>query len=65
MIFDWETRPATKESTRVSEHIPVNAGQTFKMETTPDGVEALNVTCPEDENWDVHVIVKITSTAIA
>jgi hypothetical protein len=63
MNLDWETEPAKKVSTRVSENVEVTSGQTLKIETTPDGIEVLNVECPEDETWNAQVIVQITVTA--
>ncbi len=62
MNLVWETEPAKKVSTRVSEFVEVTAGQSLKIETTPDGTEVLNVECPEGETWNAQVIVQITVT---
>lgn len=60
MNLSWEIKPATKQSTRVSDNVQVLPGQTFKIETSPDGVEILNVTNTDSEPWSVNVNVKVT-----
>lgn len=37
----------------------VIAGQALKIETTPDGVEILNATCPAGKAWNVRVDIYI------
>ena len=64
MELSWEEKPAKKVSTRVSEHVSVEPGQTLKIETTPNGSESLNVVCPMDESWNVHVIVEVAVTPV-
>lgn len=64
MPLSWEEKPAVKVSTRLSQHITVDPGQTFKIETTPDGIESLSELCPMDESWDVHYIIEVTVTPV-
>ena len=64
MAIEWEDTPAKKESTRVSDHITVEPGQSLRIETSPSGAEVLNVTCPMSETWDVHFVYKITATPV-
>lgn len=45
-----------------SETIAVAAGQTLKVETSPDGEEVLEVTCPAGKAWLVSIVVDITET---
>ncbi len=37
-------------------------GQSLRIETSPDGVEILNVQCPAGKAWRARVIVEITET---
>lgn len=39
--------------------ITVTAGQTLKIETTPDGEDILEEVCPEGEAWDVRIHIEI------
>ena len=36
------------------------AGQSVKVETSPEGAELLNAECPAGKAWSVRVIVEIT-----
>jgi hypothetical protein len=42
--------------------ITVTAGQTLKIETSPDGEEILVEVCPEGETWDVRIHIEINIT---
>lgn len=40
------------------------AGKTLKVETSPDGEENLNVTCPRGKQWKVTISVSIEETDV-
>ena len=40
----------------------VAAGQSLKIETSPDGEEVLDEECPVGKAWAVYVFVKIVET---
>lgn len=42
--------------------ITVTGGQTLKIETSPDGEEALAEVCPEGETWTVQIHIQISIT---
>lgn len=46
------------------DNVPVVAGQRVRVETSPDGIEILDVECPADKAWSVRIIVEITETDI-
>ena len=42
--------------------IDVVAGQSLKIETSPDGEDILDIECPVGKVWKARVIVEITET---
>lgn len=40
----------------------IAAGQSLRIETSPDGEEILNVQCPVGKSWTARIIVEITET---
>jgi len=44
--------------------IPVPAGRSIKIETSPGGEEILDVECPVGKSWSVRVIVEIDETDV-
>lgn len=38
------------------------AGQSLRIETTPNGIEVLDTECPAGKVWSVRVIVEVTET---
>ena len=42
----------------------VSAGKSLRVETSPDGVEYLNLECPEGKSWKVMVYVSIEETNV-
>ena len=56
------TKHENKRSTIDVSGITVTGGQTFKIETSPDGEEILAEMCPEGETWSVHIHVQISIT---
>ena len=56
------TKHENKRSTIDVSGITVTGGQTFKIETSPDGEEILAEICPEGEAWSVHIHVQISIT---
>jgi len=44
------------------EVVEAAAGQSLKIETSPDGDDILDVECPAGKAWSVRVIVEITET---
>ena len=40
----------------------VLAGQSLRVETSPDGSDILNEECPAGKSWEVYVFVRITET---
>ena len=46
------------------EAFEVIAGKTFKIETSPQGQDTLNMTVPAGKKWRVQINVEITETDI-
>ena len=44
------------------ETVAVTAGQSLKIEATPDGDEFLDIACPRGKAWSVKLDVTITET---
>ena len=44
------------------EAIAVTAGQSLKIETSPDGEEVLGIECPAGKAWSIQLDVTITET---
>lgn len=42
--------------------VTVGAGKVFKIETSPQGEDILNLTVPEGKVWSVQMNVQITET---
>ena len=42
----------------------ITAGQILKIETTPQGVDCLNVEVPSGEEWSVNLYVQVIKTVI-
>ena len=53
------TKHEVKRTTIDLVDITVTEGQTLKVETTPDGEEALNEVCPAGETWIVTMHIEI------
>jgi hypothetical protein len=51
--------PAVEQLSGSDSGIIVTAGQRIKIETSPDGIEILDVTVPEGETWAFSVGVDI------
>jgi hypothetical protein len=51
--------PAIGQLSGSDSGIIVTAGQRIKIETSPDGIEILDVTVPEGETWVFNVGVDI------
>jgi len=45
-----------------NDDLPVMAGQSIKLETSPDGEEPVNETCPRGKAWSVKVFIIVTET---
>lgn len=63
ILNDYQT-PACYIKSGSEAAIAVGAGQAFRVETSPDGEEVLNVTCPDGKVWSIRVIVEITETDV-
>ena len=46
------------------QNLTVTAGQSLKIETSPQGVDCLNVKVPSGEEWSVNLYVQIVKTDI-
>jgi len=60
--MELETQERTTAASRRhigDQTIEVSAGQTLKIETSPDGIEVLSVDCPAGKSWTVHIQVTI------
>ena len=44
------------------DRVTVEAGKVFKIETSPQGGDILNLTVPEGKVWSVQMNVQITET---
>ena len=44
--------------------IPMTAGKSLKIETSPDGEEVLDIECPAGKAWSVRLDVTITETDV-
>ena len=53
--YEW----AAKLVKSGSDVVDVAAGQSIKIETTPEGEEVLDAECPAGKAWSVRVIVEI------
>ena len=53
------TKVESKQSLLDIHSVAVTAGQTLKIETTPDGEDVLEKVCPEGETWDVRISIEI------
>ncbi len=42
--------------------LTVEPGQVLRIETSPDGEEALSELCPEGETWNITIHVRIEIT---
>lgn len=42
--------------------IMISAGQSLKVETSPEGEEILNAICPMGKTWTAKIIIEITET---
>jgi len=56
--FTERNRPAHNRKWGADE-FTVSAGQSLKIETSPDGEEVLDAECPAGKTWTVYVSVKI------
>ena len=58
--------PANAERTisQGSQVVSVSAGQSLKIETSPDGIEIIDVQCPEGKLWSVTVSVTVSETSV-
>ena len=45
-----------------SQSFDVTAGQTLKMETSPQGIDVLNLDVPAGKKWRVEINVQITES---
>jgi len=45
-----------------AQSVTVSAGQTFKIESSPGGVEVLDVEIPAGKTWTVEVMVNISES---
>lgn len=58
--------PATKHENKRSiidvRDIVVTEGQTLKIETTPNGEDVLEETCPQGQTWTVNMHIEISIT---
>jgi len=59
MDLDISEMPAYKDMSGTSE-FDLETGKTFKIETSPNGEEILNVTVPPGKLHHVKIIIKIT-----
>jgi hypothetical protein len=46
----------------IGEDITIAAGQSLKIETSPDGEEVLDIACPVGKAWNARIIVEIDET---
>lgn len=53
------TKVESKTSLLDMHNITVTAGQTLKVETTPNGEEVLAKVCPAGETWNVRIHIEI------
>lgn len=56
MDIKWNTNPTVKNGTG-SATVNVSAGQTLKIETSPDGIEVVEIVCPDGKKWSLHISV--------
>jgi len=47
-----------------SENVEVSAGKKFKIDTSPQGEEVLDVEVPAGKQWSVNVYVQIIETEV-
>ncbi len=58
------TTPARVQHSGYDNDVIVSAGQTIKIETTPGGVEILNVVVPAGKQWSLNVSVDVRETDV-
>jgi len=42
-----------------ADNVPITAGQSLKIETTPRGEEVLDWECPAGQTWSARIIVEL------
>lgn len=53
---------ASRYQYKGEQHVNVSAGQSIKIETSPDGVEVLDMACPAGKKWTAHIFLYIDET---
>ena len=57
-----ETSPVGESISNGSSDFDLAAGQSLKIETSPEGEELLGIECPAGKKWSVIVSVRIAET---
>lgn len=59
-IVDTSQSATTRKTIRGIEQVA--AGKTLKIETSPDGIDILELTVPAGKSWEVHFSIEIVET---
>lgn len=59
-----ESTITAKKEISGSDIINVSAGQSLKIETSPNGEETVDMECPEGKQWQVKIDIVVLETDV-